>query len=605
MYTAGEFYSRKDLAAWMKRTFAREIQDESKKLEEYRHLKAPIAPGREPAPPPPPAHADGGRRQPAAASVSQPVTIGAPDLDWDDDEIETQLYDKEEVGGPPAPAGPVHLPAPASPGVAIPPPGQKRGAQALKKTLMGIGAPGAAASARPAPAAAPPEPVEEEEDPFAAAMAAAPAASAAPVAMPRVAAPAIADGALDVMPSVSDDLAPRRKKSKAPSGASSRIALVAIASILFLAASGVALWYFLLREKPRGTLHIKVNQPGALVRVDDESAEKPAPLTVELAPGPHKLTIRKEGFKTLVKDVEVKAGKEAEMELMLQPLALAQGTFDVVSVPKGADVILDGKVLPDAKTDINVKVPVGPHTIQIRKAGFHPWPPEGPQTLEVKEGANPEIRQVLIPLRLQLVISAANVKSAEFAVYKDGAKILSGAVPRTVAIKDIDPKASYRVNITAPGRPAWQKKIAFEGSDEITVHAPFSGTDVADAMDPPPDMTEPMDMDPEPPPMERDRPVYVPPRPRDMDPPREMDRDPPPPRDTGGAKGILRINSKPFPTQLYVDGKLYGWTPQLKVELAPGRHKVVLINNEHAIRKTIWVEIQPKATKTVIEDVSK
>ena len=45
MYTAGEFYSRKDLAAWMKRVFAGEIEEESAKLEQYRHMPVPpVAP---------------------------------------------------------------------------------------------------------------------------------------------------------------------------------------------------------------------------------------------------------------------------------------------------------------------------------------------------------------------------------------------------------------------------------------------------------------------------------------------------------------------------------------------------------------------------------
>ncbi|HWE31406.1 MAG TPA: serine/threonine-protein kinase, partial [Polyangia bacterium] len=45
MYTAGEFYSRKDLAAWMKRIFAAEIEEESVKLEQYRHMPVPpVAP---------------------------------------------------------------------------------------------------------------------------------------------------------------------------------------------------------------------------------------------------------------------------------------------------------------------------------------------------------------------------------------------------------------------------------------------------------------------------------------------------------------------------------------------------------------------------------
>ncbi|MCE9573770.1 MAG: serine/threonine protein kinase, partial [Deltaproteobacteria bacterium] len=41
VYTAGEFYSRKDLASWMKRSFAKEIEEETAKLEQYRQLKPP------------------------------------------------------------------------------------------------------------------------------------------------------------------------------------------------------------------------------------------------------------------------------------------------------------------------------------------------------------------------------------------------------------------------------------------------------------------------------------------------------------------------------------------------------------------------------------
>src|SRR4029078_10248954 len=50
VYTAGEFYSRKDLAGWMKKTFGREIEEETAKLESYRQLKAPAI---EPPPRPP------------------------------------------------------------------------------------------------------------------------------------------------------------------------------------------------------------------------------------------------------------------------------------------------------------------------------------------------------------------------------------------------------------------------------------------------------------------------------------------------------------------------------------------------------------------------
>src|SRR5438552_4068311 len=48
MYTAGEFYSRKELSAWMKRQFSAEIQAESVRDEEYRRMST--VPATTPAP---------------------------------------------------------------------------------------------------------------------------------------------------------------------------------------------------------------------------------------------------------------------------------------------------------------------------------------------------------------------------------------------------------------------------------------------------------------------------------------------------------------------------------------------------------------------------
>ncbi|HEX8111713.1 MAG TPA: serine/threonine-protein kinase, partial [Kofleriaceae bacterium] len=67
VYTAGEFYSRKDLAGWMKKTFGKEIEDETAKLESYRQLKPPPPSA---VPPPPPGAADG-VPEPARTQQSQ------------------------------------------------------------------------------------------------------------------------------------------------------------------------------------------------------------------------------------------------------------------------------------------------------------------------------------------------------------------------------------------------------------------------------------------------------------------------------------------------------------------------------------------------------
>ncbi len=43
LYSIGEFYSRKDLAGWMKKTFAAEIEEDNAKIEQYRQIAPPVA----------------------------------------------------------------------------------------------------------------------------------------------------------------------------------------------------------------------------------------------------------------------------------------------------------------------------------------------------------------------------------------------------------------------------------------------------------------------------------------------------------------------------------------------------------------------------------
>src|SRR6185436_4478447 len=68
VYTAGEFYSRKDLASWMKKTFAKEIQEETAKLEQYRQL-SPEALASEKEKPAPRATSTGGGPRVSGAHI--------------------------------------------------------------------------------------------------------------------------------------------------------------------------------------------------------------------------------------------------------------------------------------------------------------------------------------------------------------------------------------------------------------------------------------------------------------------------------------------------------------------------------------------------------
>jgi hypothetical protein len=64
--------------------------------------------------------------------------------------------------------------------------------------------------------------------------------------------------------------------------------------------------------------------------------------------------------------------------------------------------------------------------------------------------------------------------------------------------------------------------------------------------------------------------------------------------------GTLRVNSRPW-SQVFVDGKLVGNTPQLGISLAPGTHKLKLVSPDLGMTKQMTVQIEKgKATTKVV-----
>ncbi len=70
-----------------------------------------------------------------------------------------------------------------------------------------------------------------------------------------------------------------------------------------------------------------------------------------------------------------------------------------------------------------------------------------------------------------------------------------------------------------------------------------------------------------------------------------------------GGEGYLRLGSKPW-TNIAVDGKETGThTPQTKLKLAPGSHRITLTNPQFNIKETFSVDIKAGETETVIKDL--
>jgi hypothetical protein len=67
--------------------------------------------------------------------------------------------------------------------------------------------------------------------------------------------------------------------------------------------------------------------------------------------------------------------------------------------------------------------------------------------------------------------------------------------------------------------------------------------------------------------------------------------------------GTLRINSLPW-ADVYLDGTHVGHTPQSQLSMKPGRHRVKLVNEQMALRKTFDVYIRPGQVVTRSENLA-
>jgi hypothetical protein len=67
----------------------------------------------------------------------------------------------------------------------------------------------------------------------------------------------------------------------------------------------------------------------------------------------------------------------------------------------------------------------------------------------------------------------------------------------------------------------------------------------------------------------------------------------------GGGLGALRVNSRPW-SQVYVDGRLIGNTPQMNIPLPAGKHQLDLVNPQLGMKKSLAVKIKAGETMTKV-----
>jgi len=668
VYTAGEFYSRKDLASWMKQVFRKEIEDETAKLESYRQLKAPPA---TPAPAAPAVTTSGVSPATRAASANKlPPRVATQPV--------PTVRSAPATVSPASRARPtpsVPGPRPSAPDVPLPPPMSVGPVGPVtpvttQRPVVPVTTQLPVTTVMPIPA---PTPVTTQR-----AVAAPPGsgllgqAGAKPASVPVIgrldpAAIGWEDDDVETQIYADQDVDPKPKLPRAhlplqpPVSSSPAITLSPAqpargglvrpdAMPVPPAASG---WERPAPvEFPKGSNNLEVLGPAPRFDLHDRTEPAPkvaareisapsrlvsaAPTAVVPPLDPmasfgarivgarrspidwHKLVTVVIGGAAVaavgVVVVLLTAGNTEPVapapppQVAAKPIVADPNTgFDLYVIPAGVTQWrLDGEARTDRLPSRIRGISAGPHTVQID-------PPTGYlsqlQHVAVEAGKSSRVDIKLQPLNGVVGRFESTPSGATVSLVVDGKRQALGPSP---AKSPLDPRSGYQVLFEKPGYVSVNRAIRFAGDIEVRVSVTLDkvSTDppAAPAAAPPPAAAAPPAAAPASAPQVQRRALRAPDRSPSTKPTGgTAERDVAPAGPTAGSEpktGTLVLGAKP-PCEIAVDGKELGLrTPQTAIALAVGRHQVTLINTELGIRETFPVDIKADSPLKVIKDFS-
>jgi serine/threonine protein kinase len=610
VYTAGEFYSRKDLAGWMKKTFGKEIDEEAAKLESYRQLRpppttpppmrrtgmsTPVSPMKPPPPPP-------GRVSQQMAAISAPPPTPPPlssasgsmkararkddtgELAWDDDELETKIFDNPE-DDPKNKA-----PGRSNKGLPLQPPAAASASQPMAAASL------SAAALPLTPAESGPDLSSlvstakgwEAAGPSTAPVS--PAATLNGIGFANGRGPKLATGSNQVVspaaesgPLVPVQAPPMSAPMAVPVAAAARSA-----SELFDPLSTLGPGSTGTHAAPRRGGGQGGKKGLVWIAVGGAALTAAAVATVLVVTG------GKSGA-TDAPAPAVAATPAATQPPQAPPIDPSTG-FDLYVQPAGiVGWRLDGEARTERLPSQIRGIAPGSHTVQIdAPPGFL----SQTQKVEVVLGKAERIDIKLEPIPGISGVFESNPPGATVSLIVDGKRQELGPSP---AKAPLDPRHSYQVLFEKPGYVSVNRPIVLTGAleEKTVVTLEKAGVAVAD-----PPKVDPPKTDPPKPTPKTDPPKPTP----KTDPPKVGTGpkvDPPkvdPPK--AGGTGTLALGSKPS-CEIYVDGAATGlYTPQPAMKLSAGKHRITLIHNEYGIKETFSVEISPDKPAKMIKDFS-
>jgi serine/threonine protein kinase len=613
LYQSGAFYSRKDLAAFMRATFAKELESEQQRLAAFRdHARRHIAEARRPdEAPPEPIDAI-----PHFEEVELYEEPDVPEAAWsepgDDDDPETEVYNREP-GQPP----PDMLPffnrggqAPVAQSARSAPPARGTLPQGSPSDRSRPPGPGWVTGGLPAvsgghPAISGGHPAVSGGHP--AITGGHPAATGGHPAVTgghrpgygliNTHAPATTGGwprasgmnaevsggyALggqhgitsppsgsppaygpDTMPG---DISPGPGFHPGYDGRSSgrRIGLILLVALLSVGL-GVAAVLLLANGAELASLEIETTPLKVEIYLDGRLMhEESTPITVNnLKPGEHTIKVVAEDHEALQSTVFLNPGEKRRLSFELDRLVAAT-LLAIKSEPSGAQVFIDGKLVDQTPLNTEAVAP-GERQLELKKDGYQPWTGR----IRVQQGREnivPPVRLYPATVAVTFVPEPADAEATLAVRLGDGTeKALDGR-----RIEGLLNDGRATVVVAAKGYERLERTLP--KYRELTV-------------------TEVLTLEKSP---ERAPPPRRPATPERRPEPRE--EAPPPREEVPQEDGFLKLLAKP-PARASVRGRDLGWTPVLKHALPPGTYTVELVRDEEpAYRASLQVQIKPGET---------
>ncbi|MBU0550206.1 PEGA domain-containing protein [Myxococcota bacterium] len=318
LYQSGTFYARKDLAAFMKRTFGQDLREELTRLNEFReYARKNIAEARRAA-----SSLDND------ATVTEDVSQFRPDLatlNWGAEELETSVWDRS----------PSELINPAA-----------------------LNAARASLRSGPSPSLSPQRTPPHRPQ--------GPQARATPPAFTGQPSPDFQQLDLTLPP---------------PTPASSRSRLIALALVTMIMTLLAAAAVWLARNQaPLASLTLRSQPPVVTLYLNGEKMhEGRSPFTVQnVPPGEHRITVEAAEHQPLDQTLMIERGEQKTVVVELAPTVIRPG-LSIDTVPASARVFIDDQLIDETPLETR-DVPPGRHHLRIEKAGYLNW--EGTVILE-------------------------------------------------------------------------------------------------------------------------------------------------------------------------------------------------------------------------------